>query len=72
MDLSVASASDPKRGIEEIRKRTYGRLLLATSLTFTFYLSKDCVCPLGCSLSRPLVATAGDGSEGVAFHSEDW
>ena len=44
----------------------------ATSLTFIFYLFKDCVCSPGCSLSRPLVATAGDGSEGIAIHSEDW
>ena len=44
----------------------------AASLTFVFYLSKDCVCLPGCSLSRPLVAAAGDGSEGGAIHSEDW
>lgn len=44
----------------------------ATSLTFIFYLFKDCVCSPGCSLSRPLVAAAGDGSEGIAIHSEDW
>lgn len=44
----------------------------ATSLTFIFYLFKDCVCSPGCSLSRPLVATAGDGSEGIAIHSKDW
>ena len=44
----------------------------ATSLMFIFYLFKDCVCSPGCSLSRPLVATAGDGSEGIAIHSKDW
>lgn len=50
-----------------------GPSYFAISLTFVFHPSKDCVGPLGCSLPRPLVAIAGDGTKGIMpFISEEW
>lgn len=64
------STSDPKmRGWRSKEKRLIVSSYFTVSLIFFFFLvfhpSKACICPLGCNLPRPPLATAGDGTECV-------